>query len=600
MGNGMHIKMNDVKPDHLYQVVKLSEILLANLELEELLHQFANALKEFFNVTEVYIVLYDKERDMLVPAAASDPLHETYRQLEQDVTRDTPSITRHVMQTGRPENVPDVEACPYIARPIANMFPTHSMLAVPLLGDSGPLGAILLGESRTYRSFSLEEVTHASRLARYVSLAVHHAQIHQEIRERARDLEVLHALAQDVMTLHNSREITRRVLQALEARFPQEYITIYRVNPYTNQPEVLEVGGRARDYAETLLQMGWSEELERGILAATLRAGRPQYVEDVSADPRYIPLYAGVRSEFTVPLIVRGEITGLINIESPVQARFDARTRHWVETLAATYGAALENAYLYADLERLIAERHEALVEITKREKRKDEFIENLTHEMKNALTFVRGYVEILADDLKDVLDEDQKRAMEIIEQRVNDMSSLVTDVLLLQRDALGQFEAEPVDIARLVENCVLSAMPSAEEKHLHLHYEPPASTPGFVFGNARRLQQVLDNLLSNAIKFTPPGRNITVTLQKEEDRVVIAVADEGIGIPEEELDLVFERFYQTEEGRKRRGAGVGLAISKRIVEAHQGHIWVESEVGKGSTFYVELPLMAAEPSAEE
>ena len=218
---------------------------------------------------------------------------------------------------------------------------------------------------------------------------------------------------------------------------------------------------------------------------------------------------------------------------------------------------------------------------------------------MKNTLTFVRGYVEILAEDLNDILDAYQRRAFEIIEQRVTDMSSLVSDILTLQRNAFYDFKAEPVDISHLVEDCVLSALPRAEEKILHITFTPPQEQY-IISGSARRLTQVLDNLLSNAIKFTPPGRNIKVTVEKDVDYVVIAVEDEGVGIPKEDQKRIFERFYQTEEGRQRRGAGVGLAISKHIVEAHKGQIWVESEVGKGSTFYVRLPLINVEEGREK
>ncbi len=578
-------------PAQLRQVIALSEILLSNIPLDEMLHRFANALKSFFDVTEVYIVLYDRERDMLVPAAASDPLHETYRRLKLDVTRDTPSITRHVMETGEPENVRDVDTCPYIARPIAHMFPTRSMLAVPLVGGNRPLGAILLGESRTYRSFSADEVAHARNLARYIALAIQYARVHTTALRRAEDLERLHTLAVDLMTLHNPRQIIRRVVKELEVYFVEDYIVIYRLNPYSDQTEVLEIGGRAQEYADALLKVGWVEELEGGLVSAALQTGQTQYAEDVSRDPRFVPFFPKIRSELVVPLLARGEVVGAINIESQVQAAFPAPVRRWVETVAATYGEALENAYLYADLEHLIEQRQQALTELLRRDQQKDEFIENLTHEMKNALTFVRGYTEILEDDLAGMLDESQRRAFQIVNRRIQDLVALVSDVLQLQRGTFDKSAHEPVDIRDLIETCVLGARPTAEEKRLHILLRLPPSLPK-VNGNPHRLRQVLDNLLSNAIKFTPPGRTITVSARATNGCVRIMVADEGIGIPPEALERIFERFYQTEEGRKRRGAGVGLAISKHIVEAHGGRIWAESEVGKGSTFFIELPAL--------
>jgi signal transduction histidine kinase len=126
----------------------------------------------------------------------------------------------------------------------------------------------------------------------------------------------------------------------------------------------------------------------------------------------------------------------------------------------------------------------------------------------------------------------------------------------------------------------------------LLLQFDPKAKTSGEIMADKGRVQQVVDNILVNAIKFSPDGGTILLTMEEEQDSITVKIADQGIGLPEDKVSRIFERFYQVDGTSRRRfgGAGIGLAIVKRIIDAHKGEIWVESAVNEGSAFYFSLP----------
>ncbi len=580
--------------EHLQRVLRMSEIATSTLELEALLRRFANALVEHLNVTECYIVLYDVERDILIPAAASDPYHDTYRALRPRVTRDTPSLTRHVLETKRPEVVVDVFSSPWISPDIARRFPTKSLLAVPMIMGDVPLGAVLVGERRHQRRFTDAEVHEVSVLARQIAMAIRHAQIHEQVRQQAADLQLLYDLAAALIHLHSAREMAEVAVQVLDRRFPEAYIDIFLLNWHTGQLELLAINERGRPYIPKLYANVIRYEQGEGLIGQAYVTGNVIRVDDVRTAPHFVEMFPDVRSEMCVPLTIHDQVVGVINLESPYEARFALRDEQLVRTLATTLAAGLENVRLYEELEESFRQQKQAYEQLLVQDRHKDEFIQNLTHEMRNALTFVKGYTELLNEGVLGDLNEEQSRALEVVARRTEDLVSLITDVLELHRGDLEHFSVEPVDLAAILHMCAESALPTILEHDLKLEVQVPETLPA-VLGNARRLRQVFDNLLSNAIKFSPPGRSITIRAWAEDGEVVAAVADQGVGIPPEDRERIFERFFQTQEGKRRRGAGVGLAISKRIIEVHGGRIWVESEVGKGSTFYVALPKAPTE-----
>jgi two-component system phosphate regulon sensor histidine kinase PhoR len=234
-------------------------------------------------------------------------------------------------------------------------------------------------------------------------------------------------------------------------------------------------------------------------------------------------------------------------------------------------------------------------------EQMRQEFVANVSHELRTPLTSIKGFVEtLLAGNLDDrALTE---RFLKIISGETDRMIALINDLLDLSRIESGKqpLNLEPVDLKELFDDTIMILQSKADAKKMTVQnfiYDPVT-----VEGDAKLLKQVAINLLDNAIKYTPEGGTVTVEAVKSPDEVEIIVSDNGVGIPAQHLDRVFERFYRVDKGRSRNmgGTGLGLAIVKHIVDKHKGSICAESRVGKGTKMRLTLPRMNYRESGEK
>ncbi|HXZ83689.1 MAG TPA: ATP-binding protein [Acidimicrobiales bacterium] len=244
---------------------------------------------------------------------------------------------------------------------------------------------------------------------------------------------------------------------------------------------------------------------------------------------------------------------------------------------------------LGTSLNKMLAQIEQAFAEQQASEARLRQFLADASHELRTPLTSIRGYSELFRRGAADH-PEDLTSAMRRIEDEAARMGVLVDDLLLLARLDQGRpLERAPVDLAEIAREVSADASVVDAERPITLE----ASAPIIVIGDEQRLRQALANLVRNALEHTPPGTPVEVSVRVEADRAVLTVADHGPGIPPEHLPRIFERFYRADPARTREsgGMGLGLAIVLSIAEAHGGSARVESEMGSGATFLVELPL---------
>jgi signal transduction histidine kinase len=235
----------------------------------------------------------------------------------------------------------------------------------------------------------------------------------------------------------------------------------------------------------------------------------------------------------------------------------------------------------------LLTHQNQQLVEL---DRVKDEFVSGVSHELRTPLTSITGYVELLLEEESRV---DRREHLRIIERNAERLHGLVSDLLLTARLREGALtiDESAVDLGELAVRAAASARAQAESSQVALDVELDSVPP--VRGDATKLEQLLDNLVSNAIKFTPPGGEVSVRLGAKAGTVRLEVQDTGIGIASGDRERVFKRFFRSQSALERhiQGTGLGLHISKAIVDAHGGRIGVESVEGEGSTFTVELPM---------
>jgi PAS domain S-box-containing protein len=220
----------------------------------------------------------------------------------------------------------------------------------------------------------------------------------------------------------------------------------------------------------------------------------------------------------------------------------------------------------------------------------KSDFISIVSHELRAPLTSIMGFVELLLT--RDMPEETRRQWLEVVQTESRRLAAVIDDLLDLSRIESRRIalEPEPLDLAEIIAGRFAMLKPSLKKHRLRQHLPPGLPR---VNADRLRLERILDNLLSNAVKYSPDGGEVTVSAHCEGDYVRVSVSDQGIGIPPDKLETIFQRFQQLDSfiRRKMGGAGLGLAIVKASVELHGGRIWAESQVGKGSTFHFTLPV---------
>ena len=232
------------------------------------------------------------------------------------------------------------------------------------------------------------------------------------------------------------------------------------------------------------------------------------------------------------------------------------------------------------------------VTDLKRLERVRQDFVANVSHELRTPLTAIKGYVEALRDGV--LQDPTQaEKFLGVIQRHSERMDKIVSDLLLLSEmeSADRVLQKETVHLPEIIRTAVETLRPQAEGKKQNLRVEPMEGLPA-LRADSQKIHQVIINLLHNAISYTPEEGSITVEATPEPDGVEVSVTDNGIGIPSEDLSRIFERFYRVDKGRSRElgGTGLGLSIVKHIVEAHGGHVRVESKPGKGSRFTFFLP----------
>jgi len=307
---------------------------------------------------------------------------------------------------------------------------------------------------------------------------------------------------------------------------------------------------------------------------------------------------------FGTPLMVKGEVKGVLEIyhRSPISA--DREWLDFLEALAGQAAIAIDNARLFEDLQRSNTELErrvtERTTELERANKVKDEFLANMSHELRTPLTSILGLSESLLEQNPDPLSDRQQRSLKIIESSGSHLLALINDILDLSKIEAGKFDYYPQIIAvdGLCRSCLAFIKEQATRKSLSVTYMNETDVSE-IYVDPRRLKQILINLLTNAVKFTPEQGRVTLQVHGdlEQDLIQFSVIDNGMGIAPEDLQRLFQPFVQLDSGlnRQQEGTGLGLALVQKLTDLHGGSVAVESEVGKGSRFTINLAFNRAE-----
>ncbi len=505
------------------------------------------------------------------------------------------SVTGRILLEGKPVQIPDVLADPeYEFHEVQRLGGFRTHLGIPLHREETALGVLLLSR-RVVRPFTDKQIELATTFADQAVIAIENVRLFDEVRRRteelAKSVEELRALG-DVTQAVNSTLDLETVLTTIVAKAVQLSATdggaIYVFDEERQEFELRATHGM--DQAMIAAIRGEGIRTDERIIARATAERLPVQIPDLLNEPLSpvlnLVIRAGYRALLVVPLLRPGAIIGTLVVRRREPGEFPKSTVELLETFADQSVLALQNARLFHEIEEKGRE-----LEIAS--KHKSQFLANMSHELRTPLNAILGYAELILDSIYGEPTEKMRTVLERLQANGKHLLGLINDVLDLSKIEAGQLTLalDDYSLSDVVHGVVSAVEPLAAEKRLAFKAEVAPDLPTG-HGDGRRLSQVLLNLVGNAIKFTDKGE-VAVRALVTNGAFTVAVCDTGPGIAAADQAKIFEEFQQADSSitRKKGGTGLGLSIAKRIIEMHGGRIWVESEPGKGSSFYFTVPV---------
>ena len=490
----------------------------------------------------------------------------------------------------------------YEAQGDARVGGVRTLLGVPLLRESEPIGVIGLGRNRV-EAFSEREIQLVTTFADQAVIAIENARLISELRDRTAEL------GRSVEELKMLSEVGQAVSSTLDLRTVLSKILTASLGVTWANAGAIFRYIRAERTFRLVEAVGWDEALQNSVgdlrvaeaetaMGEAAARRTPVQIVDLAARPsaplRDASLAAGFHSALIVPLVGAERTLGAIVLMRREAGEFPPETVRLLQTLASQSVLAIQNARLF----REIADKSEQLALASQH---KSQFLANMSHELRTPLNAILGYAELLVDGIYGVLPEKAQGVLERVQNNGQHLLALINDVLDLAKIEAGQLTLtiEDYALSEVVRSVVTATEPLAAAKGLKFTTDVQDNMP-MAHGDARRVSQVLLNLVGNAIKFTDQGE-VGITASLADGQFALEVRDTGPGIADADQERIFGEFQQIDNSstRKKGGTGLGLAISKRMVEIQGGMISVESALGRGSTFRVVLPVHV-EPALEE
>ncbi len=530
----------------LYEV---SKVIGSSLELDKVLDQVMDAIIKLTGAERGFLMLFDQEGELEFKAARNVD-KETLNEAEEfAISR---SVIKIVADTGEQVVTTNATEDPrFAAQASVVAHSLRSIQCVPLRARGENIGVIYVDNRVRSGVFDEADLDMLSAFATQAAIAIENARLFTMTDE---------ALAARVEELSTMQEINRQL---------NETLNFNKVMGLT-----LDWAVRSTKATDGIIGLIDIEEGQTKIIAQHGEApGRVEALVEGSREPTTI---SGL---LTVPLQREGRIIGVIALNRKDGSDFERDDMEFVSRLADHAVISIENARLYEAVQ--------------KANQAKTEFVSVMTHELRLPMTSIKGYAEMM--EMGGELNEKQLRFLEIIQSSIQRMSVQISDLSDISRIESGRLQMdieEKVDFKSLVQEVISPLQAEIDNREHKLVVDIPDDLP-YVKADPRRVQQVLTNLISNAYKYTPNGGTITIQTQNDAETITCRVKDSGVGMTEEEVEKLFNKFWRSEDAyvRDQPGTGLGLAITKNLVEMQGGEISVESKKGDGTTFSFTIPI---------
>lgn len=588
---GAIVKANllDESEKRAKQLASLNEVtrgLTSTLELDLLLNNILGSAVEILNCDAGSLLLLEEETGDLIYEVVVSPVDAEQflgKRLGQGVgLAGKAAVEMHPLIVNNVEKDEDWHSEP----DKQSGFVTRGILAVPMLYKDKVIGVIEVLNKKDLNPFDLDDQELLIAFASQAAIAVENVRLYtqtdEELTSRVEELSVMQRIDRE---LNTSLDVSR----AME-------ITLDWAMRQSNSSAGL-IGIITEDGIRIVASEGYNNELneyEEGIIPLTkpvlskaVSDGRLQRMDTGQLEQGSVFL-DGAQSQLVIPIRRETEVIGLLVLESVEVERYGEQSTAFLTRLSDHASIAIANAQLYAEVQRAnIA---------------KSDFVSFVSHELKTPMTSIKGYADLLSAGAVGEVSEAQTEFLSTIRTNIDRMATLVSDLADVSRIEAGRLHLEfaPVEMGEIIEEVVRSTQKLMDEKNQEVIIDIPDDLPP-VWGDRNRLVQILTNLASNAYKYTPEDGRIIMSVVQSENKwdedgaplvAHISVADSGIGIKLEDQKKIFSQYFRTDEGKETAsGTGLGLNITRNLVEMQGGKIWFESVFNQGSTFQFTVPV---------
>jgi signal transduction histidine kinase len=485
-----------------------------------------------------------------------------------------------------------------LGRALQSLGGHRTTLATPLLRENIPLGAILILRKEV-RPFTDKQIELLQTFADQAVIAIENVRLFNELQQR--NSQLIEALDQQTATADILRVIsssptqTQPVFDAILRSAVGLCDALFGILLGYDGEFIRPIAHHNFEAEALRMQLAKfpmrpSEGGFHGIAVTTREVVRS---DDVLNDPRAMQRglaeKIGYRAFLAVPIIRDERVIGVLAL---------ARVRPFADKDVGLIRMFADQAGIAIDNARLFEEIQEKTRQLEGANRHKDEFLASMSHELRTPLNAVIGFSEVLLERMFGDVNEKQEEYLHDILASGRHLLSLINDILDLTKIEAGRMELdlEEFDVSVAIDNALVLVRERATRKGLSLDWKTDVKLES-IRADQRKFKQILLNLLSNALKFTPEGGRIELRALRRDRHVEVSVSDTGVGIAKEDHEAVFEEFRQVGDAVQRReGTGLGLALARKFVELHGGRMWLESELGKGSTFTFTLPTEQQHP----
>ena len=592
------LKETEQRAAELQIINSVQEGLASKLDMQAIYDLVGDKIRDLFNAQSVWIQIYDHatqtrqfrygfyRQRLYIPDALP------YNKLTQDlIATKKPLVINQDADASKSEfEMVIVDG--------SEMF--KSAVFVPLIAGDEAKGVITLQNMEQENAFSESDINLLSTIASSMSVALENARLFDETQrllketeQRNAELAIINSVQEGLSSKLDMQAIYELVGDKMQEIFDAQSLLIV-----------------AFDHANELAQMTYNREKGvryssepyplTGLHRYLIQSRNTVVINENSLEWQrkfgmiLVPGTESPKSMIFVPLTSGYRVSGMISLQNLEREHaFSETDVRLLETLASSMSVALENASLFDETQRLFLESKEARTAAEQADQAKSVFLSSMSHELRTPLNAIINFVEMVARGMIGPVNQEQVELLDQALYSSKHLLNLINDVLDISKIQAGQltlFIEDEVSVQVEIETTLSIVGGLLQEKNLQLIRDIDPHLP-MISCDRRRLRQVLLNLISNAIKFTDKG-TITVSVKNQGQDLLFAVIDTGLGIPPDKQDLIFEPFIQTENGeRQLQGTGLGLPISRSLIRAHGGKLWVESEGGEGSAFFFTLPV---------